>query len=283
MYLKEYWLNSVRLKMRSCNSSFSLFCVFLFVFYRSMRLRAVKSTKRESSSSSWLTWSRTTGGSDAPAALCLFLTLEWSLMNCVERRPSTTLPLPDRPPPQKTPPRTSTPRLLHVHTSTCSSWKWTERKDDEEAESKRHTRHRSPVVTLKMCVFSFAAPELLGLTPAHSLSTPPPSAPTEPRLQVIVVIRRPLCERDRLHWKDISLLSLIRPSSETNDFDDFRCFNVICYSFNFWGLVRFWFDGRWMLLVSILFSCQVCHALFCFICCFWLVVSMPVAERVFLC
>lgn len=103
MYLKEYWRNSVRLKMRSCNSSFSLFCVFLFVFYRSMRLRAVKSTKRESSSSSWLTWSRTTGGSDAPAALCLFLTLEWSLMNCVERRPSTTLPLPDRPPPPKKP------------------------------------------------------------------------------------------------------------------------------------------------------------------------------------
>lgn len=38
--------------------------------------------------------------------------------------------------------------------------------------------------------------------------------------------------------------------------------NVICYSFNFWGLVRFWFDGRRMLLVSILFSCHVRRSLF---------------------
>lgn len=42
---------------------------------RSTRLKAVKSTKRESSSSSWLTWSRTTGGSDAPPLRLFFLFL----------------------------------------------------------------------------------------------------------------------------------------------------------------------------------------------------------------
>lgn len=43
-------------------------------------------------------------------------------------------------------------------------------------------------------------------------------------------------------------------------------------------MVRFWFDGRWMLLVSILFPCQVCHVS---VCLFWLVVSLPIAAHIY--
>lgn len=109
----------------SCKSSFLSF--FLCVFSRSTRLKAVKSTKRESSSSSWLIWSRTTDGSDTPAALS-FSDLG---MLFIEQRgvPSPHLLY-------KNPPRTSTPRLLHVHTPTCSSWNWTEQMTFKEKKKK---------------------------------------------------------------------------------------------------------------------------------------------------
>lgn len=124
---------------------------------------------------------------------------------------------------QETPSWTSTPSLLHVHTSTCSSWNWTEHIDDEEVEQKCLTDHRSPVVPFKDCVFSFAAPELLGLTTALSLSTPdPPFCPPPNHAYKWLWWYGDHYAKETDFAEDISLFSLIRPSSETNDFDDFR-------------------------------------------------------------
>lgn len=124
-------------------TSFSPFSV---LSCRSTRLRAVRSTKRESSSSSWLTWSRTTDGSDAPAALPLFLTLECSLSNCVERQPLTTA-APSQPSHTPSLLRRNTPRVLYVHTHTHTP----AHRENEQNEWRRGrgatvdgARHRSP-------------------------------------------------------------------------------------------------------------------------------------------
>lgn len=89
-------------------------------------------------------------------------------------------------------------------------------REGAEQLSKSHTPpHRSPVVQQIVCprlqlwIFGFDYP-----------APPPQSAHTpKPRVLVIVVIRRPLCDRGGLHRKDFSLLSLFGPSSESNDFD----------------------------------------------------------------
>lgn len=264
-----------------CNQSFSFLPSF---FSRSTRSRAVRSTKRESSSSSWLTWSRTTDGSDAPSALFLFLTLECSLSNCVERQPSTTVPpLPTVPNPLlgeggKKKRKTSTPRVLYVHTPTCSSWNWTEpmtlkrRRGRGAADEKSH--RRSPVVTSK------TEPRVLlrssnafGFDPSHTQSLSP-SLPLLPHRTTLTSDCGDMATtmRRELDFTEMTLIlfPLLRPSSETDDVHDFGCFNVICYSFNFWvwwgfGLMA---DGcYWLAFYFLITSVMLCSLCFMFSAC----------------
>lgn len=91
---------------RMCRQNlFNFFLFLLCVFYRSTRLRAVKSTKRESSSSSWLTWSKTMDGSDATATPFSFSDLR---MMFIELRAASTIdhpyPCPRHWPPPPPPP-----------------------------------------------------------------------------------------------------------------------------------------------------------------------------------
>ena len=253
--------------------SFLSFCAF---FCRSTRLRAVKSTKRESSSSSWLTWSRTTDGSDAPAALLSFSDLGMlSLSNCVEHRPPCpprTSPhpllqlLPYRNPPQ------NLHAALHVHTPTGSSWNrieqmtstattrnWSNCWEITSQESCRYFRD---------CVFSFAARELLGLTPPRSLSQP-----LHPLLHRTTLTSdcgdMATTKRREKDFTERTCLCFLyfRPYSETNDFDDFCYFNVICYvillvlTSGFGKVLVLMADGCYWL--AFLFPCRVCHILVC--------------------
>lgn len=116
---------------------------------------------------------------------CLSLTLECSLSNCVEHRPpcpSRTSPHPllQLLPYKKHPQNLHTFASLHMHTPTGSPWNGT-----EQMTSTTTTRKWSNCLKItsqescryfKDCVFSFAAPELSGLTPP-TLTTPPPPPP----------------------------------------------------------------------------------------------------------
>lgn len=62
---------------------------FFFLHCRSMHLRAVKSTKKASSSLSWRTWSKTTDGSDFQGLPAM--NFECSVLNFAERQPSATM------------------------------------------------------------------------------------------------------------------------------------------------------------------------------------------------
>lgn len=212
--------NRIRLKRWHAHNSF-LSLVFL-LFTRSTLSRAVKSTKRESSSSSWLTWSRTMDGSDAEAAPFGFFwpwnDLYWTAWSVDHRPPSLHDPI--------------HPHLLFKkktkhHPST-----------NFPPPSRSHTAHPEPERVIRWytgrgdtlswkCLFSFADGDLSGLpTPVHSLPSPTP-LPNH-AYKVIVVIWRPLCERDFTQRMFLCSLYLAHPARRMTVLT-FLCFNVICF------------------------------------------------------
>lgn len=123
-------------------------------------------------------------GSEATAAPFAFPDLR---MMFIELREASTI---DRPVPVPvTAPTPNTQLPVQKRTRLLSG------RERVEQLSKSHTSpHRSPVVTQIVCprlqlwIFGFDYPH-----PPQSAHTP------KPRILVIVVIRRALCERDRLH------------------------------------------------------------------------------------
>lgn len=163
-------------------------------------------------------------GVTPPAAPCLFLTLEWSLLNCVERRP----PCPSCTIPHIPPPRNPFMNLLHPASFTCTHPPAHRETEQNILTMRKCSRNVSQITGVQSFLLKIVcSPSQLRSfwvwpQPFHSQPPTLPSAPPPNHAYKWLWWYGDHYAKETDFAEDISLFSLIRPSSETNDFDDFR-------------------------------------------------------------